>query len=77
MPSADEHNGLFVMLLLDGRSYAYLSNPLSHGPQRELISSVDSIHNATAQSRGAWRLWLNHGTLIPVTVERRVTIIPG
>ena len=74
--SAD-HNGLFVMLLLDGHSYAYLYTPLSHGPTRERIRGVEDINQATARSRGEWRTWMKYGVLVPVEVSRKVTIIPG
>ena len=53
--SADDHNGLFVMLLVDGHSYAYLSTPMSHGPLRERLSPVSDINQATARPRAAWR----------------------
>lgn len=74
--SAD-HNGLFVMLLLDGRNYAYLYTPMSHGHPQEKLSEVGDINNATARPRSEWRSWMKYGTLVPVTVSRRVTIIPG
>ena len=75
-PSADKHTGLFVMLLVDGRSYAYLSTPLSHGLLRERLSPVDDINQATARPWAAWRPFLKYGVLVPVKVERKVTIIP-
>lgn len=75
-PSAD-HSGLFVMLLLDGRNYAYLYTPLTHGASRERIRGVEDINQATARSRGEWRTWMKYGVLVPVEVSRKVTIIPG
>ena len=75
-PSADEHTGLFVMLLVDGSSYACLSTPLSHGLQRERLSPVSDINQATARSRASWRPFLKYGVLVPVKVERKVTIPP-
>lgn len=71
------HIGLFVMLLLDGHSYAHLYTPLSHGPAREKINPVADINLATARPRAEWRPWLKHGVLVPVKVERKVTILPG
>lgn len=76
-PSAEDHNGLFVMLLLDGRNYAELHTPMTHGQPRERLSEVGNINNATARSRAEWRPWMKYGTLVPVKVERKVTIIPG
>lgn len=77
MPLPDEHYGMFVMLLLDGHSYAYLSTPMSHGAPREKLSRVEDINQASARSRAEWRRWLEYGVLIPVKVERKVTVIPG
>lgn len=77
MPSADDHSGLFVMLLLDGRRYAYVCTPLSHGPLRERLTEVDDINQDTARSRAAWRPFMHHGVPVPVTVERKVTILPS
>ena len=71
------HNGLFVILLLDGRNYAYLSTPMSHGTPRERISGVEDINQATARPRSEWRTWMKYGVLVPVEVSRKVTIIPG
>lgn len=71
------HNGLFVMLLLDGHSYARLSTPISHRPAREKINPVADINLATARPRAEWLPWLRHGVLVPVKVERKVTILPG
>lgn len=76
-PSAEDHNGLFVLLLLDGHHYGYLSTPMTHGAPKERLSQVDNINNATARSRAEWRKWMKHGQLVPVKVERKVTIIPG
>ena len=71
------HNGLFIMLLLDGRHYARLHTPLSHGAPRERLIETSDINQATARSRGEWRTWMKHGVLVPVEVSRKVTIIPG
>lgn len=68
---------LYVMLLLDGKNYAVLHTPMSHGQPQERLSEAGNINNATARPYAAWRPWLKYGTLIPVTVERKVTIIPG
>lgn len=67
---------LYVMLLLDGSSYAYLSTPMSHGAPRERLSPVQNINEATARPWATWRPFMKCGVLVPVKVERKVTILP-
>ena len=70
-----EHN-LFIMILSDGQ-FAQIAVSNTHGGTKERIVPTPDINAASAGGQDHWRRWLKYGVLVPVTVERKVTIIPG
>lgn len=70
-----EHS-LFIMILSDGQ-FAQIAVSNTHGGTKERIVPTPDINTATAGGRGHWRQWMKYGVLVPVIVERKVTIIPG
>lgn len=74
MQSADEQ--LYVLVLSDGQ-YASVYTPMTHGANPKERVTPTTLNQATARFRFQWKDLLKYGALVPVKVERKVTIIPG
>ena len=77
MTTQSVNEGFGHVLKLRTHDYARLEHYFSEAGSGYWLRTTFDIDKATVLHKEDWEPWLKHGVLVPVKVERKVTILPG